>query len=1573
MFYRYRLGSLRAQGAQSNVYDAYDAFQTQKCIVKIGPHAKDEALLALELNHPSILSPNDCGLDHTQGPYAVYPVANGKSLREAWKHASDRERRKFVLQISDFLAFLHSKGWLYTDFKPEHFFVEENSLQVVDLGLCTPLSLGVSGSKTYCGTYPFIAPERVTGRLFDQRSDLYSLGIMLLDLFQPISVQPGGRTFLPPARITQRLAKIKGVWKHLIRDLAAPEPSQRPHSALELRSLLLPKRVRETPLFFNVPGSAQIPEPLRCKRGITVIFSPSQINLDHTERQIIGDAWRRSAQLIRIDFSRYPLSLAFARLTDTLVQRQETDLLAAVSALNQYSGGDCFLIFRNINLLSADETALFCYGLTCLSRQTEFHIYLLTQELSAPFKDEDWYSWQPPPYIARNIPEILSSICPPHGINISGDLQRSGTVLPEQIMGQLQQKLHSVPSQWWPIAAWNYRMQASFESLKPHEKRVLLEVALNPECTFRHSRDTLSKLVGLGWLRKTEEVYQLTAPSREILKRFRKNPIQRVAKRLLPMAKHNKNPTVIYNLARILNNRKLSAASALEAAARFEALEPDAASEWMWRAFRNGHSPDSAWTFKMIRHSLHRMQLHRTRKLIEFHRSCHGNSFALADRSLDLLHRRNQLERAAEHALHLAQVAKQKGFARLEQYFGLRHAGFLILANHLGDGETALTRRNAMNDETPPRIAGLIHHFTGLLCLQKGNVHEAIVQLKTACAIPHRFRATSYMNLGIAEAYAGNQAGYGDCMQKAITIFTRSQDLMRLSFAYNNLGIYFKRNGDLIKARDNYFKAIHLSRAGRTPYILAASLDNLATTFAMEGRTERAIEYYMKAISIAKKAKLKEREAASLTNAGLQYAYKGHFQRAIACGRRALRLRKQLGMTLAIADTQESLGLIFLLLRQNRKSALSFTEAQKIYSESGLSRDEIRVELYKQLLKFEEGSSTNEILIQEKSLPEDSFENGLLSYVRACASKKSRDANMPKIIQDLNKAEAIFRKVPALFWVAQTLEEKAYCHLNTGNYEKALLCAGAANDIYDRMEVAQKMKTFAKGDLNGIPQDFVEKMAEKMPFQVLTMIREVLREKDIDRMVERILTTALEFTGMERAVLILEQGSPIVYKSTALDAETIREIREISHTAMAAASHSAKPFLCHNASMESLVKSQPSIIGNQITSIACLPLNDGDQLLGFLYLDSREGVDSLAAMESVLLEIFASVVAIALRTGLLLQDSAKEIEGLKESLCKSVATPEIIAQSSIMLDALKNAHRLIPTDLPVLITGETGTGKEAIARLLHFEGKRKNGPFVAVNGSAFTDTLLESELFGHEKGSFTGATSQKKGMFEEAKGGTLFIDEIAELSAGMQSKLLRVLQEGEFRRVGGSATLKTDVRVIAATNKNLIDLNKQKRFREDLYYRIRGAQIHLPALRERTEDIAPLALHFLKNAAASARKKIRGMRPEAFTILKRYAWPGNVRELRNEMERVAAMSENEWIVPEDFDPQILTEVNDTDRSSIEMPTLRELEKQSILRRLERTGWNIHQTARSLGITRNGLYGKMTQYSIPRKRPPDLQL
>jgi DNA-binding NtrC family response regulator len=379
-------------------------------------------------------------------------------------------------------------------------------------------------------------------------------------------------------------------------------------------------------------------------------------------------------------------------------------------------------------------------------------------------------------------------------------------------------------------------------------------------------------------------------------------------------------------------------------------------------------------------------------------------------------------------------------------------------------------------------------------------------------------------------------------------------------------------------------------------------------------------------------------------------------------------------------------------------------------------------------------------------------------------------------------------------------------------------------------------------------------------------------------------------------------------------------------------------------------------------SIVCLPLRAGDRFTGVLYLDSREGIETLAKTESVLLEIYASIIGIALSNSMVLEQSLAENETLRASL-GLIHFPEIIGKSESILRVLKMVQTLLETDLPILITGETGTGKELIARVLHFSGKRKNGPFLAVNCSALTKTLIESELFGHEKGSFTGAIQQKKGLFEQAKQGTLFLDEVGEMPPSMQVKLLRVLQEGEFRRVGGTETLRTDARVILATNRNLQEMIRQEKFREDLYYRIRGAQIHVPSLRERTQDIQLLASHFIKTAAAAARKKISGFSPEALELMKKYGWPGNVRQLKNEVERVVAFAQSEWIKPEDLD----AEIRDFEKTAAPTKgTLKERERRIILEALKEHQWNILQTARSLGLTRNGLYGKMKLHGITQK-------
>ena len=323
---------------------------------------------------------------------------------------------------------------------------------------------------------------------------------------------------------------------------------------------------------------------------------------------------------------------------------------------------------------------------------------------------------------------------------------------------------------------------------------------------------------------------------------------------------------------------------------------------------------------------------------------------------------------------------------------------------------------------------------------------------------------------------------------------------------------------------------------------------------------------------------------------------------------------------------------------------------------------------------------------------------------------------------------------------------------------------------------------------------------------------------------------------------------------------------------------------------------------------------------------------------------------------------------LKESLGKHFDRQNIIGQSPAMVNLLETVAQVAPSEATVLITGESGTGKELIAGAIHFNSSRKDGPFVKINCAAITETLLESELFGHEKGAFTGADRRKEGRFYQAHRGSLFLDEVSEMSLTMQVKLLRVLQEREFTRVGGEKTIQVDVRVIAATNKDLAGLIGKDQFREDLYYRLNVVSLEVPTLRERREDISLLAQHFLQSFAAKNHKEIKGFTPQAMDHLIRYDWPGNVRELMNAVERAVVLSRADWLSEKDFHLIIGPEQNNSTAEATGQTinadgatALEEVEKATILRTMEATGGNKSEAARRLGITRKTLHKKLKAY------------
>jgi len=322
-----------------------------------------------------------------------------------------------------------------------------------------------------------------------------------------------------------------------------------------------------------------------------------------------------------------------------------------------------------------------------------------------------------------------------------------------------------------------------------------------------------------------------------------------------------------------------------------------------------------------------------------------------------------------------------------------------------------------------------------------------------------------------------------------------------------------------------------------------------------------------------------------------------------------------------------------------------------------------------------------------------------------------------------------------------------------------------------------------------------------------------------------------------------------------------------------------------------------------------------------------------------------------------------ENRALRAELAGRFERSRIVGRSPAMLRLLDTVAQVAPSEATVLISGESGTGKEVIAGALHVNSARRESPFVSLNCAAITESLMESELFGHEKGAFTGAERRREGRFQQADGGTLFLDEVSEMPLSMQAKLLRVLQEREFTRVGGDSLLRVDVRVVAATNTHLPDRIAAGRFREDLYYRLNVVALRLPPLRERREDIPLLAQHFLEMFAAKNRSPVKGFSPQAMDRLIRCEWPGNVRELMNAVERAVVLARADYLTAEDF-PAVgpVPPAAAPPAADAGMP-LSAVERTVILDTLAAAGGNKSEAARRLGITRRTLHKKLKTYGV----------
>jgi Nif-specific regulatory protein len=433
---------------------------------------------------------------------------------------------------------------------------------------------------------------------------------------------------------------------------------------------------------------------------------------------------------------------------------------------------------------------------------------------------------------------------------------------------------------------------------------------------------------------------------------------------------------------------------------------------------------------------------------------------------------------------------------------------------------------------------------------------------------------------------------------------------------------------------------------------------------------------------------------------------------------------------------------------------------------------------------------------------------------------------------------------------------------------------------------------------------------------------------DTSRLLERLLERIFTLIPAERGAVLFARRTPATLDCAAFRGSPPDVNRDIATEAMSEIA---------------------GIVSDGGTSIICVPLTVFDTVLGVIYLDSMRR-DAFTRSHLYLLIAISVITAVLLEHTRYIDRLESENQRLHEEIAEEhSANLEIIGDSPRMHDVRRFIGKVAPSDSTVLILGPSGTGKELVARAIHQNSRRVTGPFVAVNCGAITASLVESELFGYEKGAFTGAAKLQKGKIESADGGTLFLDEVGELTMPMQAALLRVLQEREFHRVGGNRPVTVDVRIVAATNRNLEEQIQEERFREDLYFRLKVVELQMPSLAERRADILTLASHFLQKLRYN--RVVSGFSIEAQRVLTAYDWPGNVRELHNAVQRALLLGESDVIQPEDLPEYLLNaKPPDTSRAGSYYAQVRLLKRTIVERALTEAKGNHAEAARSLDIS-----------------------
>ena len=1605
---RYDVISPLGQGGSATTYLVRDVVHDSRLALKLLHSDRPSLVEALRaefrllqsIPHPHLCPVHDFGFLHPTASRANAPIAtcfytaeaiDGVTLDIYARNRSWRAALRPMLHALEALRLLHRLGIRHGDLKPENVLVRRDGSGVlVDLGCARPLDMPPAAYVS--GTRAFLAPELLHGNASDARADLFAVGVTL-----------------------QRLASVARsappkVHERLIARLTRHEPSERPNSVDEVLAALgaEPAPIPPAPTWRSRFVGRE-PQLAAAQRAMDLLLS------DQPGPRVVCVSGRPGAGKTRllqeIEWQTQPRcrvvrasASAPSPIEDLLSRALRRDIppgqLSIVDALRELASPQqerLVLILDDVQRL-ADAHRQRLASVARLLEPTSSVLLLVstTPDIAVdsdaielvqadPLSLIDLELWLAPAFGAASIQAFYRLTGGyPDAVNAVLGLLRSGAKSEDDLQRMTE-----------GVDVGAQRARQLRHQAPAHQRTVGLLALMGGQLGWGPARDlhidasSFDALRDAGFVERHADGWKLTRVGEsDVL-------VQHLPSRLRKSL-HRELAVWWQSASHLPENAQSDPAGCSERAARV-----------VFHLARGGRTREASELLREQEGALERAPvawLDAVRAL-------------LLERGRDpvLALVAARLERASGHALDaLARLDAIEESALSERDRVRRQAESGACHAALGDVRRAESHLHAaMTHATDPTDRLWICETLARTQIRRGEYAGARDSLRFALGQPTSTvdRARLLALDGTAQSFLGDAKQARARLREAIEVLADANLPQAHVRAITSLALHELREGNLEEASRGLEQALAVAQnVGLADHIANLSL-NLGVVHHQRGAWDLALEAYEKGLRVAKALGARATETTLLCNLAKAQCDLGDFDRALQWAERGRALAERLALPLAVAAADTVLAEVEQARGRpdHASSRLASASAAFASSSSAAELAEVelqRVELAVQQRDFVQAESwLASCLLHPKSV-DGRYLEARLSLVRARvlgATGQSSDA-----IRWAERAAEAFR-------IAHHRDAEAEAHLllselaaDTGALHLSQQHLSTARALWERS--ASSLNAAAREafwlhpkrsrarvtDVDATPTRSDGDGRLRKLLEVNKRLNSSLRTDDVLRAA---MDAAIELTGAERGFVLVQEPAArgraklSVAVARNVDREQVgRSHLKFSRGIAQNVIRTGQAVLSTDAASDGRFEGEVSVHAMHLKSVACVPIHSPDGILGALYLDNRFQRGQFSPGDVELLLAFGDQVALALRSAQLIgtleqrnlqleaerrrvqelvDGQAAEIDRLHEqvrethrSLTRRFDYEQIVGTSEPMQRVFDVLDRVTETSIPVLAQGESGTGKELIARALHYNGPRKAHRLVSINCAALPEPLLESELFGHVRGAFTGADRDREGLVVRAAGGTLFLDEVAELPLSMQAKLLRVLQEREVLPVGAARSVQVDFRLVCATNRILRDLVAQGGFREDLYYRIAVVEVRVPPLRERTEDIPALAAHILAHIATHAGGGLRSLSSSAMRKLMQSPWPGNVRQLENALTRAAVLARGEVIQAADIELP--------DHASLAPPpgraTYEQDEKATILRALEANRWNVRKVAPLLGLPRSTLYRKLKKHGIAVRAP-----